>query len=185
MDERVIVRKKSTKRYINGQDFLRELDAYSEACKKNPNAKMSNYIGECVNKIANKLATKIIFSSYSFKEDMIGDAICKMIEAITYEKFDPAISDNPFAYFSQITWNCFLQRIQKEKKESYIKHKNFENMWFENREEIEGMLNDEDHIKIIDDFEKPKKSEGYCVHKNLSYEANRSKKGRKKKEVVE
>jgi hypothetical protein len=55
---------------------------------------------------------------------MIGDGIenCLMY----FENFDPAKSKNPFAYFTQIIYYAFLRRIQKEKKQLYIKHKSFE-----------------------------------------------------------
>ena len=43
------------------------------------------------------------------------------------ELFDPEKSKNPFAYFTQIIYYAFLRRIQKEKKQLYIKHKAIEN----------------------------------------------------------
>ena len=41
-------------------------------------------------------------------------------------------TNNPFAYFTQIAWNAFIRRIHKEKKQTYIKHKNFENSFLMN-----------------------------------------------------
>jgi hypothetical protein len=40
--------------------------------------------------------------------------------------FDPDKSKNPFSYFTQIIYYAFLRRIQKEKKQSYIKYKAIE-----------------------------------------------------------
>ena len=40
--------------------------------------------------------------------------------------FDPEKSKNPFSYFTQIIYYAFLRRIQKEKKQSYIKYKAIE-----------------------------------------------------------
>lgn len=40
-----------------------------------------------------------------------------------FENFDPTKSSNPFAYFTQIIYFAFLRRIQKEKKQLYIKYK--------------------------------------------------------------
>ena len=37
--------------------------------------------------------------------------------------FDPEKSKNPFSYFTQIIYYAFLRRIQKEKKQAYIKYK--------------------------------------------------------------
>jgi hypothetical protein len=39
------------------------------------------------------------------------------------ENFDPDKSNNPFSYFTQIIYFAFLRRIQKEKKQNYIKYK--------------------------------------------------------------
>ena len=42
--------------------------------------------------------------------------------------FDPEKSDNPFSYFTQIIYYAFLRRIQKEKKQDYVKYRCFEIM---------------------------------------------------------
>jgi DNA-directed RNA polymerase specialized sigma24 family protein len=56
---------------------------------------------------------------------MISDGIIDCISAVN--NFNPDKTTNPFAYFTQIAWNAFIRRIHKEKKQTYIKHKNFEN----------------------------------------------------------
>lgn len=83
------------------------------------------YIGESILLICNNLAKKPNFSGYTYKHDMISDGIMDCIAAV--DNFDPDKTNNPFAYFTQIAWNAFLRRIQKEKKQTYIKHKNYEN----------------------------------------------------------
>jgi hypothetical protein len=57
---------------------------------------------------------------------MIADAIVTAIAGIC--KFNPERSTNPFAYFTQIAYHCFLIRIATEKKQQYVKYKNFQNM---------------------------------------------------------
>jgi hypothetical protein len=56
---------------------------------------------------------------------MISDGLENAIQALG--NFDPEKSSNPFAYFTQIIWYAFLRRIEKEKKQMYIKHKVIEN----------------------------------------------------------
>ena len=56
---------------------------------------------------------------------MISDGLENAIQALG--NFDPDKSSNPFAYFTQIIWYAFLRRIEKEKKQLYIKHKVTEN----------------------------------------------------------
>ena len=88
-----------------------------------PLPQIPRYVGECFLMICNKLSTKPNFMGYSYRDDMIADAIENCV--IAAHSFDPDKSSNPFAYFTQIAWNAFIRRIQKEKKQSYIKHKNF------------------------------------------------------------
>jgi hypothetical protein len=45
-----------------------------------------------------------------------------------FDNFDPSKSKNPFAYFTQIIYYAFLRRIQKEKKQLYVKYKATEQM---------------------------------------------------------
>lgn len=87
--------------------------------------RIPNYVGECVLLIAKRLSTKPNFINYSYREEMISDGIENCISY--FDNFDPAKSDNPFAYFTQIIYYAFLRRIQKEKKQVYIKHKTAEN----------------------------------------------------------
>ena len=83
-----------------------------------------NYVGRCLLQIANRLAAKPNFANYTFKDDMISDGIENCVSYI--HNFDPEKSNNPFAYFTQIIYYAFLRRIQKEKKQLYIKHKSLE-----------------------------------------------------------
>jgi len=83
------------------------------------------YISECIVLIPTRLASKGNFSGYSFKDDMIGDAIENIVQY--YRNFNPEKSKNPFAYFTQIAYYAFLRRIIREKRQSYIKHKLIQN----------------------------------------------------------
>ena len=55
---------------------------------------------------------------------MISDGIENCVNYI--RNFNPEKSNNPFAYFTQIIYYAFLRRIQREKKQLYIKHKSLE-----------------------------------------------------------
>ena len=52
---------------------------------------------------------------------MISDVIENCLQYVY--NFDPNKSKNPFAYFTQIIYFAFVRRIQKEKKQTHIKHK--------------------------------------------------------------
>lgn len=112
--------------YVNNKDLLEALIKYGDECREAEDAgedlpRVPNYIGECIFMIANRLATKPNFSGYSYKDDMISDGIENCLQYI--HNFNPEKSKNPFAYFTQIIWYAFLRRIQKEKKQLYIRFK--------------------------------------------------------------
>jgi len=72
-----------------------------------------------IKKICQRLATMPNFSGYTYKDEMILDALANcMIYATRYKAFT---YDNPFAYFTQIAYNAFIYRIKSEKKEVYTK----------------------------------------------------------------
>jgi DNA-directed RNA polymerase specialized sigma24 family protein len=56
---------------------------------------------------------------------MISDGIENCLLYI--DNFNPEKSKNPFAYFTQIIYYAFIRRIQKEKKQTYVKYKALEN----------------------------------------------------------
>lgn len=80
-----------------------------------------NYVGKCIYEMATKLATKGNFSGYTFREEMVGDAIENCLLYI--HNFNPDKSNNPFSYFTTIMYYAFLRRISKEAKQQYIKQK--------------------------------------------------------------
>jgi hypothetical protein len=125
-----ISKPRAKKHYVNNKTLFEEMVKFKEKTKEAEEAgkqlpRIPNYVGECFLMICNKLSTKPNFMGYSYRDDMIADAIENCVVAA--HSFDPEKSSNPFAYFTQIAWNAFIRRIQKEKKQSYIKHKNFVN----------------------------------------------------------
>jgi len=125
-----VTTRKKKHHYVNNRTLFEKMKEYKEArivAKEadKPAPKIPRYIGECLLMICTKLATKPNFSGYTYRDEMVADAIENCIAAV--DNFDPDRYANPFAYFTQIAWNAFIRRISKEKKQSYIKHKNFQN----------------------------------------------------------
>lgn len=119
-------KKPSKPHYVNNPDFLAALIKYKaqvKQCKEEgkPSPRVPPYIGECIYNIATRLSHKFNFTNYSYREEMVSDGIENCL--IYLNNFDPEKSNNPFAYFTQIIYFAFLRRIQKEKKQLYIKHK--------------------------------------------------------------
>ena len=86
--------------------------AESEAAGDEP-PQITNYLGECILKIANHLSYRPNFIKYTYREEMISDGIENCLQYI--DRFDPAKSSNPFAYFTQIIYYAFVRRITKER----------------------------------------------------------------------
>lgn len=136
-----IPQSKPKRHYINNADFCKALVDYQEAvalAKKEGRSKpkIPNYIGECFMKIAEGLSHKPNFINYSYRDEMVGDGIenCLMY----FENFDTTKSSNAFAYFTQIIYFAFLRRIQKEKKQLYVKYKATEQFGLLNENELMG-----------------------------------------------
>jgi len=137
MENIMAKKKEESKHYIDNKQFLAALVEYKKEvnrAKKNNDERpqVPDYIGDCFIKIANHLAYKSNFINYSFREDMILDAIENCL--IYMDNFDPKKSSNPFAYFTQITYYAFLRRIQKEKKHLQTKYRYIESL------DIEGLI---------------------------------------------
>ena len=62
--------------------------------------------------------------------------------------FNPEKSKNPFSYFTQIIYYAFLRRIEKEKKQSYIKYKMTEITNVDELVDSEGNLNIEKSYNV-------------------------------------
>lgn len=112
--------------YVNNAEFYKEMKEYIAAVKKakrskEPTPQVTNYIGECILSIANKLANKPNFMNYPFREEMISDGVENSLQYI--KNFDPKKSKNPFAYFTQIIYFAFVRRIEREKKQLYTKYR--------------------------------------------------------------
>ncbi len=131
---RKVAKKKSGKNashYVDNAEFLAAMIAWKKRVAEAEAAGIdrkeigvTEYIGKCFLDIATHLSYRPNFIGYSYREEMISDGIenCLMYA----NNFDPEKSSNPFSYFTQIIYYAFLRRIQKEKKQQYIKWRCFE-----------------------------------------------------------
>jgi len=167
------------KHYINNQDFLAALVEYKAKCAEaeaanKPKPNIPNYIGECWMKIAEGLSHKPNFINYTYRDEMVSDGIenCLMY----FANFDPTKSSNPFAYFTQIIYFAFLRRIQKEKKQLYVKYKATEQF---------GLLDEGEMYEDVDGNMKQ-----FVLYDNLSefiqtFEAKKNEKKKTKLKVLD
>ena len=95
--------------YVQPKEFHAEILKYYES------GHITDELALMINKIANKLSYAPNFINYSYREEFIGDAIVRMFKALTARKYDSVKHSNPFAYFTRIAYNAFINRIKKEK----------------------------------------------------------------------
>jgi DNA-directed RNA polymerase specialized sigma24 family protein len=117
---------KTRPHYVDNKKLLEAFIIWKKAIRKAKRLKtekppIPEYIGECMLKMANRMATKPGFVNYSFKDEMVSDALESMCRY--GHNFNPDKSNNPFSYLSQIIGNSFIRRIQREQKNLYIKMK--------------------------------------------------------------
>jgi|TARA_B100000131_G_scaffold53277_1_gene48108 hypothetical protein len=125
-----MARKKSI-HYVNNAEFSQAVVDYVgklEECRKEQITlpKVPDYIAQCFLRIAEGLSHKANFIRYTYREEMVMDAVENCLKAISNYNLEAATrtgKPNAFAYFTQITWFAFLRRITKEKKQQDIKLK--------------------------------------------------------------
>jgi|SRR6056300_72762 hypothetical protein len=125
----VNMNKKENVHYVNNADFSNAVVEYVQSANE---AKASNqtvpivpnYIAECFLRISEGLSHKSNFIRYTYREEMVMDAVENCLKAIHNYDLSTATRTgrpNAFAYFTQIAWYAFLRRIAKEKKQQDIK----------------------------------------------------------------
>src|SRR5210317_1515567 len=123
--------KKDSVHYVNNAQFSQAVVDYvmqvNEAkSKSKPQPIIPDYIAQCFLRIAEGLSHKHNFIRYTYREEMVMDAVENCLKAIYNYNLEHATrtgKPNAFAYFTQITWYAFLRRISKEKKQQDIKMK--------------------------------------------------------------
>lgn len=125
---------KPKEHYIDNVKFTQAATEYSRLYNECvaaglPKPKLSNYCGECIILLANKISNMNCFNGYSFKDEMISDGIEVVLRY--FHKFNPeAISKKTgkktagaHAYFTMFIYNAMRNRIKIEKLEMFIRQK--------------------------------------------------------------
>jgi hypothetical protein len=172
--------KKEKEHYVDNKLFYKEMvdwkKKYKEAQEMDePVPPVSEYIATCFFHIAENLAKKPNFVNYPFKEDMIGDGIenCLMYCG----NFNPRKSKNPFSYFTQIIYYAFLRKIQKEKKQNFIKYKFLES------QDVTGEFSE--FLKLLGINEEEGEMYKKMSDEKIKEKEEKKKKKKKKKNVLE
>jgi len=119
--------------YVDKVKLHAALVEYVDACRAaaaegKPKPRVPEYIGKSILDIATKFSFSAKYNAnfigYPFREDMVMDGAETCVRGChnyDYERFN-----NPHAYFTQVIYYAFLNRIQKEKKYLYGKFKSIQ-----------------------------------------------------------
>lgn len=83
--------------------------------------RITNFIGENIYLLSVNLARRPNFSGYTYRDDMISNAIELCIRYIHNYNF--RLYKNPHAFFTQYAWRAFVDVINLEEKQSYLRAK--------------------------------------------------------------
>ena len=111
--EPVKVKPKRKKKYLNNADLLIELE------KSRNQDRMTERLAHMLQTLAARYASQGNFAGYSYVDDMKAYAMFMICR--TWHRFDPAKSNNPFAFFTQCIKHSFYQFLNKEKRQRVIR----------------------------------------------------------------
>ena len=143
--------------YVNNAEFSQAVVNYvtkvNEAKANNEELpKVPDYVAQCFLSIAEGLSHKSNFIRYTYREEMVMDAVENCLKAVENYNIEAATrtgNPNAFAYFTQITWYAFLRRIAKEKKQQDIKLKYLTRSGIENF--VDGDMTD-GYMSVVGSF---------------------------------
>jgi hypothetical protein len=150
--------KRKSIHYVNNSEFSQAVVDYVtlvEQAKKSQTTipKVPDYVAQCFLRIAEGLSHKANFIRYTYREEMVMDAVENCLKAISNYNLEAATrtgKPNAFAYFTQISWFAFLRRIAKEKKQQDVKMKYLTQSGIENF--IINEHGDEMSQQVVDAF---------------------------------
>lgn len=152
------VKPKDKPHYVNNAQFSQAVLDYCTSVQESkenslPLPVVPDYIAQCFLKICEGLSHKANFVRYTYREEMVMDAVENCLKAIENYNIEAATrtgKPNAFAYFTQISWFAFLRRIEKEKKQQDIKIKYMEQSGVEDF--LDNELGDDQSAQVAQAF---------------------------------
>lgn len=125
------IKPKDKPHYVNNRQFSQAVVEYVTEVKRaeerdDPIPIVPDYVAQCFMKIAEGLSHKSNFIRYTYREEMVMDAVENCLKAVNNYNIDAVTRTglpNAFSYFTQICYYAFIRRITKEKHQQDIKFK--------------------------------------------------------------
>ena len=155
------VTRRKPQHYVNNKEFSHAVVEYVERVNEAEAAGdeipvVPDYIATCFLKIAEGLSHKPNFIRYTYREEMVMDAVENCLKAIMNYNIDAATrtgTPNAFAYFTQISYYAFLRRLAKEKRQHDIRFKYMEDAGVEQfLEETGDVTIDSNNRAFVDEL---------------------------------
>lgn len=119
--------------YVNSKQFEDEIRQFYKTDL------ITDYLADSIRRIAYGLSFAPNFINYSYRDEMVGDAVVKMYQALKYKKFKLDHGFSPFSYFTTIAFHAFISRIKKEKKHHQLindyRDRNYDSLINSNQDE--------------------------------------------------
>ena len=156
-------KKRRKNNFIDNKEFFAAMSAYrksvdaakEQGLERKEWPRIPRYIGKCFLDIAEHLSMRPNFSNYIYRQDMVADAVENCV--IYAANFDPAKSNNPFSYFTQVCWYAFIRRIGKEKRQIEICDKIISKSGFEQFFSGDQLGESSDYNSIVDTVDQRRK----------------------------
>lgn len=119
--------------YVKGSELKAQIEKYQKSKREDAERRgvpyeegqgeISEALGEMIIKICERFSRHPRFFGYSFRDEFVADAVARCITH-GVDKIDLSLPNcNPFAYFTQISYNQFRQKIKREKRYQQIKQR--------------------------------------------------------------
>ena len=141
--------------YISNKEFTAEIIAYKAECELlESEGKDVKVIPDKIAKqfiaMAHRLGSRYNFVNYTFKDEMVASAIYACCAKI--RKFDGEVSQNAFAYFTNVCWRAMVDVINHEEEMSYIKAKAFQSIDFSEALDVDDLSEFDEHSGTANSF---------------------------------
>jgi DNA-directed RNA polymerase specialized sigma24 family protein len=99
--------------YLNNKDLMLQVALSKEQ------GQMTDRLAHMLQTLAARYGRKGNFANYTYNDDMQAYAMMMLVR--TWNRFDPAKSNNPFAFFTQCIKNSFIQFLNQERRQRDIR----------------------------------------------------------------
>ena len=99
--------------YLNNKDLMIQVALSKEQDQ------MTDRLAHMLQTLAARYGRKGNFANYTYNDDMQAYAMMMLVR--TWNRFDPAKSNNPFAFFTQCIKNSFIQFLNQERRQRDIR----------------------------------------------------------------